>query len=187
MHASGSFDVAVIGGGLVGAAVAFGLRSLGPKLALLDEGDVAYRAARANFGLVWVQGKGAGFPRYASWTQDSAGEWPRLASELLRESGVDVALAQPGGVHVCVAAKELEQRVAMLDALQSQPGFRRYPIEVLDRNALTELVARERRIPPEQAGYFRLRWPVKPITLAELAAMPGSAEAERAVVRDTPH
>ncbi len=55
-----TFDVAVIGGGLVGAAVAFGLRSLGPKLALLDEGDVAYRAARANFGLVWVQGKGAG-------------------------------------------------------------------------------------------------------------------------------
>ena len=140
MHASGSFDVAVIGGGLVGAAVAFGLRSLGPRLALLDEGDVAYRAARANFGLVWVQGKEAGFPRYASWTQDSAGEWPRLASELLRESGVDVALAQPGGVHVCVTAKELEQRVAMLDALQSQPGFRRYPIEVLDRNALASRV-----------------------------------------------
>ena len=140
MHDSGSFDVAVIGGGLVGAAVAFGLRSLGPKLALLDEGDVAYRAARANFGLVWVQGKGAGSPRYASWTQDSAGEWPRLASELLRESGVDVALAQPGGIHVCVTAKELEQRVAMLDALQSQPGFRRYPIEVLDRNALASRV-----------------------------------------------
>jgi hypothetical protein len=75
---------------LVGAAVAFGLRSLGSKLALLDEGDVAYRAARANFGLIWVQGKGAGLPEYASWTQDSAGEWPRLASELLRESGVDV-------------------------------------------------------------------------------------------------
>ena len=52
---------------------------------------------------------------------------------------------------------------------------------------VTELVARERRIPAEQAGYFRLRWPIKPITLAELAAMPSSAEAERAVVRDTPH
>jgi glycine/D-amino acid oxidase-like deaminating enzyme len=140
MRASGSFDVAVIGGGLVGAAVAFGLRSLGPKLALLDEGDVAYRAARANFGLIWVQGKGAGLPEYASWTQDSAGEWPRLASELLRESGVDVALAQPGGIHVCVTARELEQRVAMLDALQSQPGFRRYPIEILDRNALASRV-----------------------------------------------
>ena len=51
---------------------------------------------------------------------------------------------------------------------------------------LTELVACE-RISADQAGYFRLRWSVKPITLAELAAMPSSAEAERAVVRDTPH
>ncbi len=48
---------------------------------------------------------------------------------------------------------------------------------------VTELVARERRISPEAAGYFRLRWPVKPITLAELASAPSSPEAERAVVR----
>ena len=48
---------------------------------------------------------------------------------------------------------------------------------------VTELVARERRISPEAAAYFRLRWPVKPITLAELASAPSSPEAERAVVR----
>jgi thioredoxin reductase len=49
--------------------------------------------------------------------------------------------------------------------------------------AVTEIVARERRISPAEAGYFRLRWPVKPITLAELAGLPTSAEAEQAVVR----
>jgi thioredoxin reductase/bacterioferritin-associated ferredoxin len=51
---------------------------------------------------------------------------------------------------------------------------------------VTELVARERGISPADAGYFRLRWPVKPITLAELAAMPSSAEAERAVALGIP-
>jgi thioredoxin reductase len=51
---------------------------------------------------------------------------------------------------------------------------------------VTELVARERRISPGEAGYFRLRWPVKPIALADLAALPSSAEAERAVARDAP-
>ena len=132
MSASGPFDVAVIGGGLVGAAVAFGLRSLGPKLAILDEGDVAHRAARGNFGLIWVQGKGQGLAPYGAWTQRSAREWPRLADELLRETGIDVALAQPGGIHVCLTRDELLQRVAMLDALQAQPGFRRYAIEVFD-------------------------------------------------------
>ena len=48
---------------------------------------------------------------------------------------------------------------------------------------VTELVAHERRISPAEAGYFRLRWPVKPITLGELASLGGSVDAERAVVR----
>ncbi len=144
-----AFEVAVIGGGLVGAAVAFGLRSLGAKLVVLDEGDVAHRAARANFGLIWVQGKGAGLPHYSAWTQASAGEWPKLANELLRETGIDVALAQPGGVHVCLSPGELERRAAKLDALQRQPGFPRYPVDVLDR---TQLALRLPRLGPEIAG-----------------------------------
>jgi thioredoxin reductase len=52
---------------------------------------------------------------------------------------------------------------------------------------VTELIARERRIAPADAGYFRLRWPVKPITVAELAALPTSRDAERAVARDAKH
>ena len=39
---------------------------------LLDEGDDAFRAARGNFGLVWVQGKGLGNPAYARWTLAAA-------------------------------------------------------------------------------------------------------------------
>ena len=138
MSQTKSFEVAVVGGGLVGAAIAFGLRSLGSKLALLDEGDVAHRAARGNFGLIWVQGKGMGLAPYGAWTQRSAREWPRLAGELLREAGIDVALAQPGGIHVCLTPDELSQRVTALDALQAQPGFRRYDVEVLDRATLAQ-------------------------------------------------
>jgi glycine/D-amino acid oxidase-like deaminating enzyme len=136
MNGVPSFDVAVVGGGLVGAAIAFGLRSLGPKLAVLDEGDVALRAARGNFGLIWVQGKGMGLARYGAWTQRSVREWPRLSGELLRETGIDVALEQRGGIHVCHTPDELQRRVAELTALQAQPGFRRHPVDVLDRAAL---------------------------------------------------
>jgi hydrogen cyanide synthase HcnC len=53
-------DVTVIGGGLVGAALAYGLATKGRKVVVLDGGDVAHRASRGNFGLVWVRGKGAG-------------------------------------------------------------------------------------------------------------------------------
>src|SRR5260370_20698106 len=76
------FDAIVIGGGLVGSAVAYGLVRAGLDCALIDEGDVAYRASRGNFGLVWVQSKGLGAPHYQRWTRLSSEEWPGLAAEL---------------------------------------------------------------------------------------------------------
>src|SRR5579862_2394228 len=102
-----AFDFAVIGGGLVGAAIGYGLARAGRSVAVLDEGDVAYRAARGNFGLIWVQGKGNGLSAYSNWTQLSARRWPELASLLRDETGIDVALEQPGGYHLCLTAPEL--------------------------------------------------------------------------------
>lgn len=138
MAGGAQFDVAVIGGGLVGSAIAFGLRKLGARLAVLDEGDRALRAARGNFGLVWVQGKGMGLPRYGAWTQRSRREWPRFAAELFDASGIDVGLAQRGGIHLCLDAAELDRRAAALAALNAQPGFERYDFDVLDRAALAK-------------------------------------------------
>jgi len=46
---------------------------------------------------------------------------------------------------------------------------------------VTELIAAERKMTPAEVGYYRLRPPVKPITLAELASLPIS-EAERKAV-----
>ena len=46
---------------------------------------------------------------------------------------------------------------------------------------VTELIAEERGTTPDQVGYYRLRPPVKPITLGELASLPIS-EAERKAV-----
>ena len=65
--AKSEFDVAVVGGGLVGSALALGLARAGQRVALLDEGDAAVRASRANFALVWVQSKGLGMPAYTGW------------------------------------------------------------------------------------------------------------------------
>jgi bacterioferritin-associated ferredoxin len=48
---------------------------------------------------------------------------------------------------------------------------------------VTELIADVRGVTPAEVGYYRLRFPAKPVTLGELAAMPTSPEAQRAVVR----
>ena len=46
---------------------------------------------------------------------------------------------------------------------------------------VTELIAEQRRSTPAEVGYYRLRPPVKPITLGELASLP-KTEAERKAV-----
>jgi NADPH-dependent 2,4-dienoyl-CoA reductase/sulfur reductase-like enzyme len=48
---------------------------------------------------------------------------------------------------------------------------------------VTELIAATRRVAPENVGYYRLRPPVKPISLAELASLPQNDAALAAVVR----
>jgi hydrogen cyanide synthase HcnC len=134
------FDIAVVGGGLVGGAIGYGLARSGLQVALLDEGDIAWRASRGNFGLVWVQGKGLGLAPYSNWTQLSARRWPELAALLAADADTDVALEQPGGFHLCLSERELEQRVQTLTRLLAQPGLEPYPFEVLDHAALAERV-----------------------------------------------
>ena len=103
-------DVLVIGGGLIGACLAFGLLRKKLSVAIVDQGDTAHRAARGNFGLVWVQSKGSTFRPYAALTRRSAELWPQLASELHEVSGIDVGFQQAGGVTLCHSEAEFAQR-----------------------------------------------------------------------------
>ena len=140
-----SYDVVVVGGGLVGAALGYGLADRSRQVAMLDEGDRALRAARGNFGLIWVQGKGADFSAYAAWTRGSARRWSELATRLREETGIDVALEQHGGVHLCLSERELEQR----SALAAGPAAGADGVEMMDRAALHGLLP---DIGPEVAG-----------------------------------
>jgi glycine/D-amino acid oxidase-like deaminating enzyme len=134
----GESDVLVVGGGVVGTAIAYGLARAGERVALLDEGDDAFRAARGNFGLVWVQGKGAGTPPYARWTMAAAAAWPQFARDLTALTGVDLELSQIGGLHMCLTEDELGARASMLESLRRSLGGE-YPFEVLDHRQLREL------------------------------------------------
>lgn len=128
-------DVAVIGGGIVGLSVAYGLLRQGVKVTVFDGCDRDFRASRGNFGLVWVQGKGAALPEYARWTLQSARAWPDLAQNLESETGIDIQLIQSGGLYLCLEEAELEQRARMLlDLRESLAGA--YPFEVLSQTAL---------------------------------------------------
>jgi glycine/D-amino acid oxidase-like deaminating enzyme len=168
-------QVIVIGGGLVGTAVAYGLARTGVDVVVLDQGDDAFRASRGNFGLVWVQGKGHDLPDYSRWTRSSASRWAAFAQALMADSGIDVQLRQPGGFHMCFSDEELLERQARLQSLQDALGD--YPFQMLDA---AELKARLPLIGPSVVGasYTPQDGHVNPLKL--LRALHTAAQAKGA-------
>jgi len=127
----GRSDYVVIGGGVVGVSIAWGLARAGVKPLILDEGDLALRASRANFALVFVQGKGVGFPDYALACMAAAERWPQFASELEAETGIDVALRQMGGFSFALSQAEMDQQRDAREKIARETGGRSANYEVL--------------------------------------------------------
>ena len=134
------FDAIVIGGGLVGTAVAYGLARRDKKVVVLDEGDIAHRASRGNFGLVWVQSKGFGVPEYQRWTRRSSEDWSAFSEELLQLTGVSTGHERPGGVTICLTDDELERRRQKMEQLHLEAGETNFEYEILDHAALKALL-----------------------------------------------
>lgn len=134
------YDIAVVGGGLVGSAIAWGLARTGRRVAVLDEGDVAFRASRGNFALVWVQSKGLGMAPYAAWSVRAARAWGGFASMLREETGFDVSLEQRGGFQLALSERELESRATMMKRLHNQPDMIPYEYEIMDRAQVQKML-----------------------------------------------
>lgn len=49
---------------------------------------------------------------------------------------------------------------------------------------VTEMISALRDIPPSEVGHYRLRFPIKPVTLAEIATLPHDEDDVRAVIRE---
>lgn len=134
------FDCIVIGGAVVGAAIAYGLAKAGLTVAVLDGGDDAFRASRGNFGLVWVQSKGLGCPAYARLSLRAVRSWSAFAAELQRLTGVDCHYEQSGGVMICLDQEEIEFFRHLHNTIEREVGERHLDIEFLDGKSLHTLM-----------------------------------------------
>ena len=132
----------VIGGGMLGSAIAYGCATRAARTLLLDGGDLALRAARGNFGLVWSQGKGIGMPAYAAWTARSLALWPAFSEAMAGAAGQAIGYAASGGLDFIVGEEDLEERRAKLHRMHNQVGGPATPVQMLDRRELQALLPR---------------------------------------------
>lgn len=142
-------DIIVIGGGMVGSAIAWGLVRLGMKVTVLDGADESERSARANFGLIWGQSKGDGMREYAQWTHEAIRLWPEFQDELFHETGVSCEFSANGGLHLCMTEKELADRSALFDRMSTMEIGKKLDLKILNRVELADIIP---EIGPEVVG-----------------------------------
>lgn len=140
-------DFVVIGAGVVGSAVAYGLLRRGHKVIVLDGSESDPRASAANFGLVWVQGKGPGVPAYQHLTRSASDLWPLFADELAAnaasiegDSSLPLTYERNGGLTFTFGAKGYEERSLALLRLHNESGGASLDHEMIDRKTIKELM-----------------------------------------------
>jgi glycine/D-amino acid oxidase-like deaminating enzyme len=117
-------DITIIGGGVVGLSVAVGLLRAGHQVTVLDGSDSDFRASQGNFGLVWLQGKGADYAPYAKLSCEAVSSWPEFADILQDLSGIQLSLEQNGGFEFFTNETEFKDFAADLSRQQTYLGNR---------------------------------------------------------------
>ncbi len=133
-------DIAVVGGGLVGASLALGFVRAGASVTLVDAGEDRFHASAGNFGLVWVQGKGANCPDYADLSLRSAIAWRAFAEGLDPSSDAPLGYRNSGGIKIALGGDELDAMAAALERMHNQSGPAGNDTILLDREALRDRI-----------------------------------------------
>ncbi len=144
MRGSERFDLAVVGGGIIGLAVAWRARLRGLSVALLEREEIGRGASYAAAGMLAPVAEvefGAAGRRLLDLGLRSAAQWPSFAGELLDASGVDVGLLRTGTLLVARDADEAGE-------LERQLEFRRSLGLGVERLRASEARAREPALAP---------------------------------------
>jgi glycine oxidase len=121
-------DVAIVGGGIVGCAVAYYLARAGARVTVLERDRIAAEASSAAAGMLAPLAEGAAPGPFLDLALASLSRFPSLADELRGATGIDVELLTPGLLRPALDETEAEEYRASL-AWQRQQGL---PVRWLD-------------------------------------------------------
>ncbi len=144
MASNKKYDVCVVGGGFMGAAVALGLVQRGASVQMVDRVSKVHKASRGNFGLIWSQSKGSGGRSYARFSEQAVRSFEGFTREIEAESGIDVELRLGAGLVLSLGEQELAQRSAAIAKMHREAAANdeEHPSQMLDRKEVQELVGK---------------------------------------------
>ncbi len=93
-------DVVIVGGGIIGCAIAYNLRKLGVDVIVLDKGEIGAEASSAAAGLLAPLGPLSGSGPFADLLLASFSLFPSLVTELEEVSGTHTGYERTGALRV---------------------------------------------------------------------------------------
>jgi glycine oxidase len=137
-------DVAVVGGGIIGASIAWRLAQAGLRITILDAGSLGGEASWAGAGMLAPGGEIEQRSPLLDLALESLGLYRGFVEELQAESGAAIDYQERGAVDVAFSREEWERLWARA-ALQGRNGIPSEPLDAAsgDLRRLAPLVERE--------------------------------------------
>jgi len=111
-------DVVIIGGGIIGCAIAYYLRKSGVEVTVVEKGDIGAEASSAAAGLLAPLGSLSGPGPLADLLLASWSIYPTLVPELEQASGVHLAYEQSGSLRVARNPNNIDNLHKRMNAWQ---------------------------------------------------------------------
>lgn len=108
-HTSPAPDVAIVGGGVIGCAIAYQLVSAGATVTVCERGQVGGQASGAAAGMLAPLAECRAPSPFLDLASASLQRFPALAERLRAETGLDIELVRSGLLRVAVSDDEAEE------------------------------------------------------------------------------
>lgn len=103
------YDTVIVGGGVIGAAIAFELSKRHHRVAILEKGTMACEASRAAAGMLGAQSEFFSPSPLVPLALQSRALMPSLAEELRERTGIDIGLVEKGMIKIAATEEEAEE------------------------------------------------------------------------------
>lgn len=130
-----TWDVVIVGGGVIGCAIAYELSKLGRSTVVVERGPIGREASWASAGIISLPNKTDMAPERVELTRRGLDRYPGLVAELEEETGLSIEY-RPNGAFAVAVDESSAEAVDRLGAWQRERGFR---VEKLDSVTAREL------------------------------------------------